>query len=111
MCRYSLIATEILTADLWTVPETIVHNQDSLLRPFWDTVLPPIQPSTPSTEDSMSRSRHEQTEKERARDEFWSEEDEERHRKQEAIRGMWTRINGNLLQKRPSEVTAQRKPD
>jgi SIT4-associating protein SAP185/190 len=75
-----------------------------LLTPFWEVVLPPLRPSSPTSNESASQMRREQTEKERARDEFWSDEDEERHRKQEAIRGMWTRINGTLLTKRPSEV-------
>lgn len=94
--RYPQVATEILTSDLWSIPECIMSHKDRLLRPFWEAVLPPI------AEDQQSR--HEQGERERARDEFWSDEDEERHRQRETIRGFWTRINASLLLKRPQEV-------
>lgn len=80
-------------------------HKENLLRPFWDAVLSTVDPDPPSTDEEMSQSRHEQSEKDRARDEFWSEEDEERHRKRETIRGLWTRVNGSLLQKRPQEVS------
>lgn len=103
--RYPLIATEILTSDLWSISETIMSHKDALLRPFWEAVLPPITPSTETNEDVLSHSRHEQGERERARDEFWSDEDEERHRRRETIRGYWTRINASLLTKRPQEVS------
>lgn len=94
--RYPQIATEILTSDVWTISETIISNKDTLLQPFWDAVLPPDgRPSTPSPSHS---------DRERARDEFWSELDEERDRKREVIRGMWTRVNGALMQKRTHEV-------
>jgi SIT4-associating protein SAP185/190 len=47
---------------------------------------------------------YEQSERDRARDEFWSEEDEERDRRREVIRGLWMRVNATLLTKRTSEV-------
>ena len=93
--RYPQVATEILTSDLWTIAETIMTHKDRLLRPFWEAVLP---------QNTPDMSRQEQGERERARDEFWSEEDEERHRQRETIRGFWTRINAFLLLKRPQEV-------
>jgi SIT4-associating protein SAP185/190 len=74
--RYPQVATEILTSDLWSIPECIMSHKDRLLRPFWEA------------------------------DEFWSDEDEERHRQRETIRGFWTRINASLLLKRPQEVRA-----
>lgn len=73
-----------------------MSHKDRLLRPFWEAVLPPVS--------EEPQSRHEQGERERARDEFWSDEDEERHRQRETIRGFWTRINASLLLKRPQEV-------
>lgn len=83
-------------------------HKNHLLRPFWDAVLGDPDSSSAlsaqATDEEMSHSRHEQTEKDRARDEFWSDEDEERHRQREVIRGYWTRVNGSLLQKRPQEV-------
>ena len=94
--RYPQVATEILTSDLWSIPECIMSHKDRLLRPFWEAVLPPV--------NEEPQSRHEQGERERARDEFWSDEDEERHRQRETIRGFWTRINASLLLKRPQEV-------
>jgi SIT4-associating protein SAP185/190 len=81
-----------------------MSHKDNLLRPFWDAVLSPVDPNPPATDKEVSDSRHDQGEKERARDEFWSDEDEERHRKRETIRGLWTRVNGTLLLKRPQEV-------
>ncbi len=93
--RYPQIATEILTSELWTVPETIMASKEALLTPFWDAVLPPVPEEVPS---------HDRSEQDRARDEFWSEEDEERDRKREVIRGMWVRVNGTLMAKRTTEV-------
>jgi SIT4-associating protein SAP185/190 len=104
MIRYPQVATEILSSELWTISETIMSNKESLLKPFWDAVLPPIEAVTPSTEDSLAKSKLEQTERERARDEFWSDKDEERDRQREVIRGMWTRVNGTLMTKRTHEV-------
>ncbi len=71
-------------------------SKDALLTPFWDAVLP-----ANLTEDS----RQDRSERERARDEFWSEEDEERDRKREVIRGMWVRVNGMFMAKRTIEVS------
>ena len=105
--RYPQIATEMLTSEVWTIAETIMSNKEYFLKPFWDAVLPPIEPESPSTESSMM-SRYEQSERGRARDEFWSEQDEERDRKREVIRGYWTRINGALLNKRTLEVSPHR---
>lgn len=79
-------------------------HKETLLRQFWDAVLPPVEPTTPSTESTFSR--HELNERDRARDELWSENDEERDRKREVIRGMWVRVNSALLAKRASEVSS-----
>ena len=84
--------------------ETIMAHKDNLLRPFWDAVLSTLDPNPPSTDQAISDFRHDQSEKDRARDEFWSDEDEERHRKREMIRGLWTRVNGALLKKRSQDV-------
>ena len=92
LIRYPQIATEILTSELWTISETVMSHKDTLLKPFWDAVLPDVP--SPAYE----------SEKERARDEFWSDADEERDRKREIIRGMWTRVNGALMHKRTHEV-------
>jgi hypothetical protein len=73
--------------------------------PFWDAILPPLPSVTDKSEQETVKDRHEQGEKERARDEFWSAEDEERERKREIIRGMWVRVNGHLMLKRPTEVS------
>jgi SIT4-associating protein SAP185/190 len=92
LIRYPQIATEILTSELWTISETVMSHKDTLLTPFWDAVLPDVP------------SRVYESEKEQARDEFWSDADEERDRKREIIRGLWTRVNGALMQKRTHEV-------
>lgn len=95
--RYPSIAAEILTSELWTIPETIMNHKDTLLRPFWDQVVLPL--------DAHPRSARERTERERARLAYWTEDDEERERKREVIRGMWMRVNASLLQKRTTEVS------
>jgi len=69
-----------------------MSHKDTLLKPFWDTVLPDVPSPTYDSE------------RERARDEFWTDDDEERDRKREIIRGMWTRVNGALMHKRTHEV-------
>jgi hypothetical protein len=97
--RYPLTATEILTSDLWVITETAVGHADTLLGPFWDTVLPPLSESGDTLEEA--------DEKERARDEFWSEEDEERDRRREIIKGNWVRVNGWFLAKKPEDVSAR----
>jgi SIT4-associating protein SAP185/190 len=101
MTRYPKLACEILTSDLWSIPDTVMSNKEALLRPFWDAVLPPISPSSPSSEPSDL---FDKTERERARDGYWSEVDEERDRKREVIRGMWMRINAAFVTKRTHEV-------
>lgn len=103
-CRYSHVATEILTADLWTVKETMMAHKEALLRPFWDAVLLPPQPNTPTETPTTPFSRKEQSERDRARDEFWSDEDEELERRRELIRGNWAKVNADLLLKRPLEM-------
>ncbi|WWD19174.1 hypothetical protein CI109_103632 [Kwoniella shandongensis] len=104
--RYPSIATEILCCvELWSIADTIMRNPEQLLTPFWDAVLPPLDPTTPTTETSSTTlSRHEAGERERARNEFWSDEDEERDRRREMIRGMWMRVNGTLMTKRTTEM-------
>lgn len=109
--RYPATATEILTCnEIWSVSDTIMRNANTLLTPFWDAVLPPIGAVTPTTEGTSSlassvvMSRQEAGERERARNEFWSEQDEERDRRREVIRGLWMRVNGVLLAKRGSDV-------
>ncbi|CAK9784162.1 SAPS-domain-containing protein [Cutaneotrichosporon oleaginosum] len=93
--KYPQIATEILTSELWTIPETIMSHKNSLLEPFWEAVLPPVE----KKRDVAVR-----RERERARLIFWSDEDEERERKREVIRGLWMRVNSSLLQKRTTEM-------
>ncbi|ODO11173.1 hypothetical protein I350_01777 [Cryptococcus amylolentus CBS 6273] len=111
--KYPTTATEILTCqEIWSIADTIIRNADTLLTPFWDAVVPPIDSSTPTTNEdgfaSMSSSailaRQEAGERDRARNEFWSEKDEERDRRREIIRGLWMRVNAALLVKRGSEM-------
>ncbi|KAK8854680.1 hypothetical protein IAR55_003419 [Kwoniella newhampshirensis] len=104
--RYPSIAAEILCCvELWSIADTIMRNPEHLLTPFWDAVLPPLDPTTPTTETSSTTlSRHEAGERERARHEFWSDADEERDRRREMIRGMWMRVNGTLMTKRTTEM-------
>ena len=97
--RYPQIATEILTSELWTITETVMASRDALLTPFWDAVLP----------DRTADESHDRGERERARDEFWSDKDEERDRKREVIRGMWVRVNGTFMAKRTTEVRRSNK--
>lgn len=72
-----------------------MSNKEALLTPFWDAILPP---------DLAGDAGNDRSERERARDEFWSELDEERDRKREVIRGMWVRVNGTFMAKRTTEV-------
>nr|XP_019011578.1 uncharacterized protein I206_03680 [Kwoniella pini CBS 10737]OCF50359.1 hypothetical protein I206_03680 [Kwoniella pini CBS 10737] len=107
--RYPTLATEILCcAELWSMSETIIHHSDYLLAPFWDAVLPPLDVDDPKAEPivapSTTTSRQRAGEKERARNEFWSDKDEERDKKREVIRGMWVRVNQALLAKRAPEM-------
>ncbi|WVF67561.1 hypothetical protein IAT40_002319 [Kwoniella sp. CBS 6097] len=108
--KYPNTSTEILCcAELWSVSETIIKHADYLLAPFWDAVLPPIDPNSPCSSEgimasSMIMSRQEAGERERARNEFWSDKDEERDRRREVIRGMWMRVNGALMTKRTPEM-------
>ncbi|KAK6910784.1 hypothetical protein I203_104816 [Kwoniella mangroviensis CBS 8507] len=107
--RYPNLAAEILCCtELWSISETIVHNPDYLLLPFWDAVLPPLDASSPNGESSLASSmilsRQQAGERERARNEFWNEKDEERDRRREVIRGMWMRVNGVLMTKRTPEM-------
>ncbi|KAK4687361.1 hypothetical protein P7C73_g2753, partial [Tremellales sp. Uapishka_1] len=98
--RYPHVATEILTSEGWTISETVMSNKEALLRPFWEAVLSPSD----KAEGSDTESRQIESERERARDEFWSAEDEERDRKREIIRGLWFRVNNSLLTKRTTEM-------
>ncbi len=100
--RYPAISTEVLTSELWLLTETVMQHKENLLRPFWEAVLPPLDPPS-STLEELAASRPEQSERDRARDEFWSEKDEERERKREMIRGMWVRVNAAFM-KRTAEV-------
>lgn len=93
---YPRVAAEILTSELWTIPETIMSHKETLLTPFWDAVIPPL--------DGKGVDSELQCEKERAHLAFWTDEDEERERKREVIRGLWMRVNASLLQKRTTEV-------
>ncbi|WVQ80146.1 hypothetical protein IAT38_002251 [Cryptococcus sp. DSM 104549] len=109
--KYPTTATEILTCpDIWSVVDTVMRNADTLLTPFWNAVLPPIEPSTPTTAGSaatastIATARQEAGERERARKEFWSDEDEERDRRREMIRGLWIRVNTGLLSRRPQDM-------
>ncbi|ORX38413.1 SIT4 phosphatase-associated protein-domain-containing protein [Kockovaella imperatae] len=100
--RFPLIATEILTSEMWTIGDCIMSNAEEILKPFWDAVLPNAEPSTPSTESSVSR--QEITERERISYQFRTDVDEERDRKREMLRCRWARVNGHLLAKRPSKM-------
>ncbi|GMK57546.1 hypothetical protein CspeluHIS016_0403800 [Cutaneotrichosporon spelunceum] len=93
--KYPQIATEILTSELWTIPETIMSHKSTLLEPFWESVLPPAEKKSDVV---LER------ERERARIMFWTDDDEERDRKREVIRGLWMRVNASLLQKRTTEM-------
>lgn len=42
----------------------------------------------------------------RARVEYGTDEDDERDRKREMIKGLWVKVNGNLLAKRTHEVNS-----
>lgn len=94
---YPRVAAEILTSELWTIPETVLSHKDTLLTPFWDAVIPPLDDKN-VVDPALAR------EKARAHTAFWTDEDEERERKREVIRGMWMRVNASLLQKRTTEV-------
>lgn len=72
-----------------------MNHKDTLLEPFWEAVLPPLEKKR-----DVSRQR----ERERARLVFWSDDDEDRERKREVIRGLWMRVNASLLQKRTTEM-------
>ncbi|WVO14470.1 hypothetical protein L204_102105 [Cryptococcus depauperatus] len=109
--KYPATATEVLTCnEIWLIADTIIRNADTLLTPFWDAVLPSMEPMTPTTEGPSSLasstvlSQQEASERERARNEFWSEKDEERDRKIEIIRALWMRVNSSLLMKRGPEM-------
>ena len=87
---------------MWTIGDCVMNNTEELLKPFWDAVLPDPEPSTPSTESSVSR--QELTERERITYQYRSEADDERDRKRELLRGRWGRVNGYLLLKRTPKV-------
>jgi SIT4-associating protein SAP185/190 len=111
--KYPQVAAEILTSELWTIPETIMSNKDALLIPFWNAVLPPIAGGSAAQAHSESTAAWEKHERERAHQLFWTEEDEERERKREIVRGLWMRVNNSLLQKRTTEMIRfiQAQPD
>ncbi|ORY35642.1 SIT4 phosphatase-associated protein-domain-containing protein [Naematelia encephala] len=103
--KYPSIATELLTAELWSIPDTVMANKEAFLRPFWDAVLPPIEQAEVDEKVEVSpHSLYERGERQRVTDEFRSDEDEERDRKREVIRGLWVRVNGHLLAKRTTEM-------
>jgi SIT4-associating protein SAP185/190 len=72
-----------------------MNYKSTLLEPFWEAVLPPVE---------KKRDAAVQRERERARLIYWCDEDEERERKREVIRGLWMRVNASLLQKRTTEM-------
>lgn len=74
-----------------------MNHKETLLKSFWDAVVPPLDPK-------KERPLRERTERARAKLLFWTDEDEERDRKREVIRGMWMRVNASILQKRTTEV-------
>ncbi|TXT15631.1 hypothetical protein VHUM_00134 [Vanrija humicola] len=96
--RYPQVATEILTSELWTIPETVMSHKEHLLRPFWDAVLAPSDPNGAPVSHALK------AERDRAASQFWTDEDEERERKREVIRGLWMRVNASFLQKRTTEM-------
>lgn len=97
--------------------------KETLLRPFWDAVIPMldrdkatigvdlgtlVQDASTDDPEVLARRRRElfkQTEMQRARQEFWSEEDEERERKREVIKGLWSKVIVSLITKRTTEVS------
>lgn len=109
VCRYPTVAAEILTSEIWVIPETILSNKDTLLRPFWDAVIPPVHTGAEEEEANTPRALYEVSEAYRARVEFGTDEDDERDRKREIIRGLWVKVNGNLIAKRSHEVCCSSK--
>lgn len=75
-----------------------MSHKEQLLRPFWDAVLAPSDPKGTAVSHALK------TERDRAASQFWTDEDEERERKREVIRGLWMRVNASFLQKRTTEV-------
>jgi SIT4-associating protein SAP185/190 len=106
--RYPHLATEILCADYFQISETLWSDLPGLLGPIWDIILgsreealgmPVIEGC--DTPEQRSRLRaHVRYELERTK----SERDEDDDKRREIIRGNWTRINGMLLTKRPTQV-------
>ncbi|KAK0535374.1 hypothetical protein OC834_001539 [Tilletia horrida] len=37
--KYPYMASEVLASDIWAILDTILANQEELLKPFWDSVL------------------------------------------------------------------------
>ncbi|KAL1742167.1 SIT4 phosphatase-associated protein-domain-containing protein [Schizophyllum fasciatum] len=37
--KYPYVATEVLCSDIWSIVETCTNNKDTLLLPFWESVL------------------------------------------------------------------------
>jgi SIT4-associating protein SAP185/190 len=93
-----------LTSEIWVIPETILQNKDTLLRPFWDAVIPPVPTGADEEAANTPEALYEVSEAYRARVEFGSEADDEQDRKREIIRGLWVKVNLNLMTKRTHEV-------
>lgn len=72
--------------------------KDTLLRPFFDS----LAPEETSTQDPFRAS-----EMERAKMQYWTDEDEDRERKREVIIGLWCKVMVSLITKRTPEVSFQ----
>jgi SIT4-associating protein SAP185/190 len=77
--------------------------KETLLRPFFDAIMPDTASHTSVAEDD-AETIFRRTEKERAKLQYWSDEDEERERKREVIVGLWCKVMVSLISKRTTEV-------
>lgn len=106
--RYPHLATEILCADYFQISETLWSDLPGLLGPMWDIILSsreealgmPVIQGYDTAEERCRLRAHVRYELNTAK----SERDEDDEKRREIIRGNWTRINGMLLTKRPSQV-------
>jgi len=107
--RYPHLATEILCADQFQISETLWSDLAGLLGPIWDIILSSREDALgmPDVQGCFSG---EAKQKLRAHVRYelecrQSERDEDDAKRREIIRGNWTRINGMLMSKRPTQVS------
>jgi SIT4-associating protein SAP185/190 len=74
-------------------------------------VIPPVPTGAEEEVRMTPAALYEVSEAYRARVEFGSDEDDERDRKREIIRGLWVKVNGNLITKRTHEVSLRSELD